>query len=143
MLFRSKSYQMILGQIIAALKRLHVDAVFCPISDIALAGSNKKISGNAQKRSRKFILHHGTILYDFDLEKIERYLKIPKDIPEYRRERSHLDFVTNIAVTAADIKEALKHVFVIEREENDLSDEEEACLRSFLDEKDNRIKLSG
>ena len=61
-----RSYEVILQPIIHALKRLGKDVQFFPVSDIALAQDRKKISGNSQKRGRRFILHHGTILYDFN-----------------------------------------------------------------------------
>ena len=99
-----KSYEWISGKVIAALEPLGVKAVFKPISDIVLAGSEKKFSGNAQRRGRNFILHHGTILYDFDLSLITRYLTMPKDVPEYRKGRSHADFVTNIPIDPAAFK---------------------------------------
>jgi lipoate-protein ligase A len=131
-----KSYQIILNKVISALKRLNVETDFYPVSDIALAGSQKKISGNAQKRCKKFILHHGTILYNFDLEMIERYLKVPSDIPEYRRRRSHLDFVTNVSLEESDIKDSLKNVFGVDRREDHLDAEERDCLNLFLDTKE-------
>jgi len=131
-----KSYQIILGKVIAVLKQLGVDSEFCPISDIALVENHKKISGNAQKRSKKFILHHGTILYDFDLKKIEQYLTIPKDIPKYRQGRSHLDFITNVPLAVADIKKGFKQKFDINREEDYLNDLEKECLQFFLNEKE-------
>jgi len=90
------SYQVILDGIIAVLKKEGIEAAFHPISDLALAGNEMKFSGNAQKRGRKFILHHGTILYDFDLPLISKLLAMPKDIPEYRKARSHEKFATNI-----------------------------------------------
>jgi lipoate-protein ligase A len=138
-----KSYQSILNKVIAALKQINIEASFYPVSDIALSGDQKKISGNAQKRSKKFILHHGTILYDFDLQLIDRYLKIPKDVPEYRQGRSHLDFVTNVPVFAADIKTALMDVFGVDRREEHLDREENNCLQSFLNTKNVYSKQSG
>ena len=96
---------------IDALKPLGVEAVFRPISDIAVAGSDKKFSGNAQKRGKNYILHHGTILYDFDLSLIPKYLTIPKDVPDYRQGRSHLDFVTNIPIDPAVFKVNMCRVF--------------------------------
>ncbi|MBF0532298.1 MAG: lipoate--protein ligase family protein [Candidatus Omnitrophica bacterium] len=91
-----RSYAYILSRVVQALSQVGVDAEFLPISDIALKANHKKISGNAQKRGRNFILHHGTILYQFDLPLISRYLKTPKDIPKYRQGRSHADFVENL-----------------------------------------------
>ena len=106
-----RSYLFILGRIIAAIKALNIDAVCRPLSDIALADSDKKVSGNAQKRSKKFILHHGTLLYQFDARKIETYLAMPGDVPEYRQNRSHLDFVTNLEVRVDALKHEIKKKF--------------------------------
>jgi lipoate-protein ligase A len=125
------SYEIILGKVIAALKGLGVNARFCPISDIALAADQRKISGNAQKRARKYILHHGTILYDFDLAKIERYLAMPKDVPEYRRGRPHLDFVANVPLAPRAIQKALEKSFDVDREEA-LTKEEGDSLKEFI-----------
>ena len=76
------------------------------ISDLTLGAL--KFSGNAQRRKRHFILFHGTFLYGFDLSKIERYLSLPARQPDYRAKRTHEDFVTNISLTPAAIKTALK-----------------------------------
>ncbi len=97
------SYHIILEGVLTLLSNLNINAVFRPISDLALQNSEKKFSGNAQRRGRNFILHHGTILYDFNLGQISRYLRMPKDVPEYRKGRSHTDFVTNITSTKKDL----------------------------------------
>ena len=137
-----RSYQFICGNIIAALKNCGIDAAFRPLSDIALSQSNKKISGNAQKRSKKFILHHGTLLYQFDLEKIVKYLTMPEDVPEYRQNRSHLDFVTNIPAAAGALKQEIRKAFAVTQETGHLSLEERECLRQFLKRPDTTIDLA-
>ena len=48
-------------------------------SDLACLG--RKVSGNAQMRKRSSLLHHGTILYGFDLGLVDRYLPVPRLIP--------------------------------------------------------------
>jgi lipoate-protein ligase A len=78
-------------------------------SDLAVHGA--KFSGNAQKRKRQFMLFHGTFLLAVDIEFIERALPIPSKQPEYRSNRSHRDFLTNVAVEAATVKEALKRAW--------------------------------
>lgn len=93
-----QSYLWITAKVIAALEKCGVTAFFKPISDLATGPDEKKFSGNAQRRCRNFILHHGTILYDFSLPLISRYLSMPRDIPEYRRLRRHADFVTNVSL---------------------------------------------
>ena len=64
------------------------------ISDIAYCG--KKVSGNAQRWKKNFVLFHGTFLLNFDLSLIEKVLHHPSKEPKYRAGRSHLDFVINL-----------------------------------------------
>ncbi|MBI5415213.1 MAG: lipoate--protein ligase family protein [Candidatus Omnitrophica bacterium] len=127
-----RSYQWILGNVIAALQKIGVAAAFRPLSDIALVDGERKISGNAQKRGRKFILHHGTLLYNFDLNKITEYLTMPRDIPEYRNGRRHSDFVANIPVQAQTLKDDLAGSFQASRGAEKISSEEETSLRQSL-----------
>lgn len=126
------SYQFILSKIILALGHLGVKAVFHPPSDLALAGNNKKVSGNAQKRARKFILHHGTLLYNFDIARMETYLAMPQDAPAYRQNRSHRNFVANIPVPGESIKGEINKAFGVRKEENALSAQEGRCLMELL-----------
>lgn len=65
-------------------------------SDLVIG--DRKFSGNSQRWLRHAFLHHGTILYDFDLARIGQLLRPPSRQPDYRQQRSHEDFVTNIAV---------------------------------------------
>lgn len=104
-----KSYEIILNRICDSLKNLGVIAKFEPVSDITRDG--RKFSGNAQARRKRYMLHHGTLLYDFPIEKIERYLKMPKDQPPYRKGRSHSDFLINIDRDPKDIKHAIASAF--------------------------------
>lgn len=137
-----KSYGYILQKIISALKKLNKECVFLPISDIALLDGEKKISGNAQKRGRKFILHHGTLLYDFDLNKIERYLNMPKDIPEYRTHRKHLDFVANLHVSSEAIKREIVQLFQIQQADYSLNHQEKEILSSLSQRKSIDVQFS-
>ncbi len=132
-----KSYIWISAKVIEALKNCSVEAVFRPISDIALAGSEKKFSGNAQHRGKNFILHHGTILCDFDLNYIDRYLRMPKDIPEYRKNRPHKDFLTNTYIVPKQFKQALVQVFGLKgmQESQSLTPQELSALKELLQER--------
>ncbi len=76
------------------------------VSDLAVG--ERKFSGNAQRRKRRFFLFHGTFLLDFDLARVEDYLELPGRQPDYRAHRSHTDFLMNLRVPAARVKEALK-----------------------------------
>ena len=126
-----KSYQWISERVIDALNRQGQKAVFRPISDMALALNEKKFSGNAQRRGKNFILHHGTILYDFDLRMIARYLQMPKDIPDYRRGRGHDDFVANISMDPQQFKRDLAKIFTVDSADNNMTPQQQAILQSL------------
>lgn len=119
-----RSYQFILGKVVNAFKSAGFSAVYLPISDIANKQSLRKFSGNAQKRGRNFIMHHGTVLYDFQLNLIEEYLSMPKDMPEYRKNRKHLDFVENVPLSAGKIKEVLALEFMVDQSTDKFSEQE-------------------
>jgi lipoate-protein ligase A len=103
------SYRFILGRIAEALADGVGPIGQAGVSDLILSG--RKFSGTAQQRKRGFLLHHGTLLYDFDLPSIPRYLHEPPLQPEYRAGRGHLDFVCNLPLEAADIERRLRTVW--------------------------------
>jgi len=72
-----------------------------------LTVGNLKFSGNAQRRKKNCLLFHGTLLLAMNLELVERYLKLPKIQPSYRKNRPHSDFITNVALGTDEVKEAL------------------------------------
>jgi lipoate-protein ligase A len=78
-------------------------------TDIAIA--ELKFSGNSQRRRRRFLLFHGTILLDFDIPLVEALLSPPSKQPDYRRNRSHKDFLTNFPLPSASVKAALANAW--------------------------------
>ncbi len=74
-------------------------------SDLAIG--DLKFGGSAQKRTPRVVMHHASILYDFDLALISRTLREPPMQPEYRNKRSHGEFVTNLPLSAREIKSRL------------------------------------
>lgn len=100
------SYQFILEKIIGALTPLAGGLSQEGISDLVLDG--RKFSGNAQQRKRCHLLHHGTILTDFDPAMMGRYLKPPIRQPDYRQHRPHEAFVRNFPAPAPEIVQQLK-----------------------------------
>ncbi len=106
-----RSYEWISAKAIEALRQAGVEAFFRPTSDLATGQEEKKFSGNAQRRGRGYVLHHGTILYKFELSLINRYLNMPYEIPEYRKHRPHSDFVTNVPIDPNIFKNHLAQGF--------------------------------
>lgn len=79
-----KSHEHLNSAIVNALKKNGLNATHHGINDILVDG--KKISGNAQTRLNKGVLHHGTLLFDFDFKSMKKYLKIsPEKIKDPNR----------------------------------------------------------
>ena len=72
-----------------------------------LAVGSLKFSGNSQRRRRNFLLFHGSFLLQADLALISELLPMPSKQPDYRGNRSHQDFLTNLPATADEVKAAL------------------------------------
>jgi lipoate-protein ligase A len=70
-----------------------------------------KFSGNAQRRKKNFLLFHGTFLLEFDIQVIERFLRMPSKEPDYRQGRSHGTFLTNLDFPAEMVKTALREAW--------------------------------
>jgi lipoate-protein ligase A len=100
------SYRYILGHVATGLETLAAGIRVAGISDLAVAG--RKFSGNAQQRKRRYLLHHGTLLYEFAIDRVSRYLHPPARQPEYRGGRPHDTFLTNLPATAAQLKTVLR-----------------------------------
>ncbi|HUI10383.1 MAG TPA: lipoate--protein ligase family protein [Bacteroidota bacterium] len=75
-------------------------------SDLAIGG--KKFSGNAQRRRLRAILFHGSFLLDFDIALVEELLPMPSREPDYRKGRSHAEFLMNLRFPAGALKDALR-----------------------------------
>lgn len=100
------AHRFVLGKMVDAL-RLLVPEVRCRgISDLVLG--ERKFSGNSLRLKRENLLYHGTILYNFPLEWIGRYLAMPPREPDYRKGRPHDEFVTNLPLPASQICEAIR-----------------------------------
>lgn len=57
-----------------------------------------KFGGNAQSISGKRWLHHTSLLWDYDLERMG-LLQMPKRQPDYRAQRPHSSFVRGLGKT--------------------------------------------
>lgn len=99
------SNRYVLGRARNALRAIAPGASLEGTNDLAAGGV--KFSGNAQQRKRRHFLHHGTLLCGFDLALIPKYLNAPERQPDYRRERPHSEFVTNLPATVTEVKRAL------------------------------------
>lgn len=100
------SYLLILASIVRAL--LVPGLEIRGLSDLAIGG--RKVSGNAQRRGSRALLHHGTLLYAFDARAVERYLREPVRQPDYRGGRRHAEFLGNLPLSADQIRQRMASV---------------------------------
>lgn len=90
-------------------------------SPIQLAGTSdlafhtdsglQKFSGNALRVKRNHFLYHGTLLYDFDLDRVGQLLAQQTREPNYRAGRTHRAFIANLPVTRDQLVTALAHAW--------------------------------
>jgi len=79
------------------------------LSDLAWRG--RKVGGSAQKRARRWLLHHGTILFALDVALLSRYLAHPPSEPAYRAGRPHGEFVANLPLKQRDATACVLEAF--------------------------------
>ena len=87
--------------LIGGLERIGMPGVSqAGVCDLALGG--KKVGGACLRRSRDLLYYTASLLIDPDLKNVARYLKHPPREPEYRRGRSHGDFMGSLAALALE-----------------------------------------
>lgn len=97
-----EAHRFVLGRVADGVRQAVPDVELQGTSD--LAWRERKFSGNSLRCKRTHLLYHGTILYDFPLERIEELLGVAPRQPNYRRGRSHGEFVTNLPTSAAELR---------------------------------------
>lgn len=127
------------------MRRLGVDATFRPRNDIEVGG--RKISGTGGAFDGDSILYQGTLLVDFDIEKMLRVLRIPAEKLSDKAIASARERVANLKdllgeapsldVVKAHMRDAFAEAFDIRFEETDaLSVDEEPLYQDALSEID-------
>ncbi len=69
--------------------------------------TEQKFAGNSQRRRKHFLLFHGTLLLNCNLNLISDLLLMPSKQPDYRANRAHEEFVANLNLPAEKVKAAL------------------------------------
>ena len=123
------------GLIVAALRKLGIDAVANGRNDICVDG--RKVSGNAYYSNNKAGIHHGTILYNVNCDTISKALSVSKNKLSKHGVKSVKSRVCNIFelypdITIEKIKESFRLAFC-----------EEYCIDSFNELKIDENAYSG
>jgi lipoate-protein ligase A len=93
--FASQWIMPIAEGIVRALERVGVQNAWVRgLGDVAIG--EKKILGSSLYANRDLALYQGSLLVESDLSLIPAYLPHPSREPDYRRGRSHLEFVTTL-----------------------------------------------
>lgn len=104
------SYDDFLQPVIKLLQDAGIPAEKRNNSDLACGGC--KISGNAQMVRKGRILHHGTLLFDADLDRLHRYLRQDSGHCQSKSVKSVRSRVTNLSDYGAASPEAFAEDFL-------------------------------
>jgi lipoate-protein ligase A len=96
---------LVLERFAAALRALGPPVAVRGSGDLTVDG--RKVAGSAQRRLRRHVLIHATLLNTLDLGCIPRYLAEPRRQPSYREGRSHADFLANLGLPPEALRDAL------------------------------------
>lgn len=88
------AHDFVMGHVLAAVRRQCPSARRQGVCDLTIG--DRKFSGNSLRISRHHLLYHGTLLTDADLNSIAACLDFAPRQPDYRRARSHRDFIVNV-----------------------------------------------
>ena len=125
------AHEFVMNKIRDAVSACGIDSELQGICDLTI--NDKKVSGNALRCKRRWFIYHGTLIcQDMDLSLIARCLGSPKRQPEYRANRSHADFLTQIPVDTNTLTNALVHEWQCEGE---LSQWPEKLMHQLVEEK--------
>ena len=97
---KALDYEYFTKPIIEALASFGVSCKLSGRNDLECDG--RKISGNAQHTANGRILHHGTLLFDADVETMSKVLRTNKEKLEYNAVKSHKSRVVNIKSLVGD-----------------------------------------
>lgn len=100
-----EAHRFVMHNIASALQRIAPGVTLDGTCDLVL--NDRKFSGNSLRVRRDWLLYHGTILIDMDLNLIDRYLQHPPREPDYRKHRPHRDFVCNFGSSLEDVEKEL------------------------------------
>ena len=100
-----QAHEFVLSKIKTAVLATGVDSKVEVICDLTI--ENRKFAGNAMRCKRDWMLYHGTLLFEFDLDLIEVCLGRPRREPDYRAGRSHREFLVNLPVSVDQLRNAL------------------------------------
>lgn len=145
--FSEKKVEENIGIIISALASNGIDAVFSGKNDILVQGY--KVSGNAFFVENDILCHHGTLLIDSHLEKLNSFLTVSeqklrsKGIDSVKARVKNLKEL-NDAITVETLIHSLTSVFVPDGKDSVIEWVNEDCMENqFTNRKDLQERIKG
>lgn len=100
-----KAHQFVMGKMQSALATVGIKVQMQGTSDLTFEG--RKFSGNSLRCKRNWLIYHGTMLCNFDLDLISSCLGKPIREPGYRAGRSHREFLTQLPTDCESLADAM------------------------------------
>ena len=128
-----------IAPVIGALREIGVNAAFNGRNDLTIDG--KKFSGNAQYRLGDCIVHHGSLLFDTDIEQmvasttVDSYKIISKSIKSVRDRVTNISEHLPVPMDAEAFKETMvRHIMGGSTESYTVTPEDDARIREIARE---------
>ena len=129
----SQAHQFVMTKMQVAVESLGINADLSGTSDLTVGG--QKVSGNALRCKRNWLVYHGTMICDLDIDLIANCLGDPIRQPEYRQERDHRSFLTQLDTSVGELMEAIAVAWAADFE----TDPDQAALNSLKERCDQLV----
>ena len=126
-------HNLVLSEMKKAFRKINIPCDILGVSDLAIG--NLKFSGNSLRLKRDSILYHGTLLCEFDLKRISHALRPPIKQPDYRQNRPHAKFVTNLNLPVPNVQSAVVEHWNPEHQQAEVSPQIQAFHDELMAEK--------
>ena len=120
-----QAHEFVMAELTEAIRPLVPSIRFDGTCDLVIG--DRKVSGNAVRIGRDWLLYHGTLLLNMDPQIVDSLLKHPPREPDYRRGRPHSEFVCNLGVTQEALTQQLVDTFQATNELNWTPDIKKRC----------------
>ena len=101
----SQAHHFVMSKMQVAVETLGINADISGTSDLTVGG--QKVSGNALRCKRNWLVYHGTMICDLDIDLIANCLGDPIRQPEYRQQRDHRSFLAQLDTSVSELMEAI------------------------------------
>jgi lipoate---protein ligase len=101
-----QAHQFVLDWIARSIRTAGAPVTLAGRGDLVLF--DRKCGGSAQRRLKHWFMVHCSILNDFPIERIVRYLAIPHRQPDYRQGRDHQHFLSNLGLPRTILMDAIR-----------------------------------